>query len=173
MSASGKQGRVTVNLRQLLPEDEKEFLDFMRVSEKFHQPWAYPPRTKNEFKEYLISKTEPNNMGFLLCDENNNIAGVINLNNIVQGSFLSASLGYCLGEPFAGRGYMTTGLEMLIARAFTEYGLHRLEANIQPGNLKSIALVKSLGFLKEGYSPNFLKLNNIWQDHERWAILAY
>jgi ribosomal-protein-alanine N-acetyltransferase len=47
-----------------------------------------------------------------------------------------------------------------------------LEANIQPTNVASIALVKACGFLQEGYSPRYLKINGCWRDHERWAILA-
>ncbi len=61
---------------------------------------------------------------------------------------------------------------MAIELAFKELGLHRLEANIQPGNLASIALVKRLGFKQEGYSQRYLKIGGEWRDHERWALLA-
>jgi hypothetical protein len=50
--------------------------------------------------------------------------------------------------------------------------LHRLEANIQPGNVASIALVKGAGFTKEGYSRRYLKISGRWRDHERWAVIA-
>jgi len=99
------------------------------------------------------------------------IAGVININNIVRGSFLSASLGYYAGAPFAGQGLMREGLELVKGYAFYTLGLHRLEANIQPGNERSIRLVESLGFECEGYSPRFLMINGRWRDHERWALL--
>lgn len=45
-----------------------------------------------------------------------------------------------------------------------------LEANIQPGNVASIALVKSLGFRLEGHSARYLKIAGEWRDHERYAI---
>tara|TARA_R110002167_G_scaffold68996_1_gene194675 strand:+ start:643 stop:834 length:192 start_codon:yes stop_codon:yes gene_type:complete len=48
--------------------------------------------------------------------------------------------------------------------------LHRLEANIQPDNIASIKLVANNGFIKEGFSRNYLKVGGVeWKDHERWA----
>ena len=65
---------------------------------------------------------------------------------------------------------MSAGLKLLFSKAFEELKLHRIEANIQPENLGSIKLVEHHGFKKEGYSPRYLKINDTWCDHERWAI---
>jgi ribosomal-protein-alanine N-acetyltransferase len=67
---------------------------------------------------------------------------------------------------------MQEGLAKVITHAFDVMKMHRLEANIQPGNLRSKALVKRLGFRREGLSPRYLKINGRWRDHERWAILS-
>jgi ribosomal-protein-alanine N-acetyltransferase len=67
---------------------------------------------------------------------------------------------------------MREGLALVVRHAFRSLKLHRLEANIQPANVGSIALVKSLRFEREGYSPRYLKIGGRWRDHERWAIRA-
>jgi len=97
---------------------------------------------------------------------------VVNLNEIVRGSFQSAYLGYYAFEPWAGRGFTRAGLDLVLRRAFRELKLHRVEANIQPDNTRSIALVRGLGFRREGLSPRYLKIGGRWRDHERWALLC-
>ena len=67
---------------------------------------------------------------------------------------------------------MKQGLSQVLTHAFGRMKLHRLEANIQPGNAASKALVKKLGFCREGFSPRYLKINGRWRDHERWTLLS-
>lgn len=100
------------------------------------------------------------------------IVGGVNINNIVRGTLQSGTLGYTAYASTTGHGYMAEGLGLLIQHAFGELGLHRLEANIQPDNTQSLALVKRLGFEREGYSTAFQFINGEWRDHERWAITA-
>ena len=109
---------------------------------------------------------------FIWLKEPRELVGVVNLDEIVHGCFLSAYLGYYAFVPHAGVGLMKEGLAQVITHAFDVMKLHRLEANIQPGNRPSKALVKKLGFRREGLSPRYLKINGRWRDHERWAILS-
>jgi len=98
------------------------------------------------------------------------IVGVYNLSQIARGFFQSAYLGYYAFAPTAGSGLMAEGLELVLRYAFRELKLHRLEANIQPGNERSKKLVERAGFRYEGFSPRYLKIGGRWRDHERWAI---
>lgn len=86
--------------------------------------------------------------------------------------FCSGYLSYYVFAGHERQGFMREGVKTVISYAFKELALHRLEANIQPGNEASIALVRSLGFAREGYSPRYLKVGGVWQDHERWAMLS-
>ena len=102
--------------------------------------------------------------------ESGELAGAININEIVRGSFRSGYLGYYAFVPHNGRSYMTTGLRAAVSRAFRQLPSYRLEANIQPDNEASRRLVKRLGFKLEGFSPRYLKIAGRWRDHERWAV---
>jgi ribosomal-protein-alanine N-acetyltransferase len=161
-----------VYLRCVAAGDRREFLELMRLSQHLHQPWIAPPLSDAAFTGYLARSNRDDHEGLLVCNRHDDsIAGVININNIVRGSFLSASLGYYAGAPFVGQGLMREGLELTKQHAFVTLGLHRLEANIQPDNRRSIALVRQCGFHHEGLSPSFLFINGQWRDHERWTVI--
>ena len=161
-----------VYLRPVARKDRDAFLSAMRLSAPLHRPWIDPPTSAEAFRRYLKRMAREDHLGLLAIErETEAIAGCFNLNNIVRGSFLSASLGYYAVLPFAGRGYMSEGLRLVMAHAFGKLGLHRLEANIQPENKASIALVRRCGFRKEGFSPAYLFIAGAWRDHERWACL--
>jgi ribosomal-protein-alanine N-acetyltransferase len=100
------------------------------------------------------------------------IVGVFTLSQIVRGMFHSAYLGYYAEQPYSAQGYMTDGMRLLVRHIFTKMRLHRVEANVQPENAASIALVKRSGFRLEGFSPRYLKVAGRWRDHQRWAILV-
>jgi ribosomal-protein-alanine N-acetyltransferase len=56
--------------------------------------------------------------------------------------------------------------------AFDELGLHRLQADVQPGNERSIGLLRATGWREEGYARRYLKIGGRWRDHIMFAILA-
>ena len=152
-------------------EHGREFLAAMRESRGLHHPWLTAPTDPEAWRRYLERLKRPNEEGFLVRLEGDNaICGVINLNMITYEALCSAYLSYYVVQRFAEKGYMKEGLALVIKHAFSEMGLHRLEANIQPGNERSVRLVESLGFECEGYSPHYLRIKGKWRDHERWAL---
>ncbi len=160
-------------LREAAREDERRFLALARASRTLHPPWIAAPATSAQFGAYLQRTDGDANHAFLVCRRGDgDIAGVINLTNIVLGAFRSGYLGYYVFAGNERQGFMREGLRAMVRHAFQSLRLHRLEANIQPGNAASIALAKSCGFSLEGYSPRYLKIRGRWRDHERWAIRA-
>jgi ribosomal-protein-alanine N-acetyltransferase len=159
-----------VHLRLLERADEAEFLRLVRRSRTLHRPWgAFPPATPEAFRKLAAAK--PDAACLVICgNEDDAIVGYFGLSQISLGHFRSAYLGYYAFEPYAGQGYMREGLELLLRHAFGSVGLHRVEANIQPENARSVALVRAAGFRKEGLSLRYLKIGGRWRDHERWAI---
>jgi [ribosomal protein S5]-alanine N-acetyltransferase len=149
-----------------------EFLAAAARSRKLHGQWTSPPRTDREFGEYVERFRSPTHIGHWILTEAGELAGVVNISEIVRGRFRSGYLGYYGFAPYDGRGYMAAGLRAVVSKAFRKLGLHRLEANIQPGNENSRRLVQRLGFRMEGLSPRYLKIAGQWRDHERWAITA-
>lgn len=97
--------------------------------------------------------------------------GTIALTNIIRGVFKSCFLGYKLSKNHSGKGYMTEAIEKIIEIAFQELKLHRIEAHIMPHNFKSRKSVEKLGFKEEGLSEKYLKINDKWEDHYRFAII--
>lgn len=99
------------------------------------------------------------------------VIGEIALNEIVMGAFCSCFLGYKLDEEHRNRGYMTEAVNRVVRFAFEEAGLHRIEGNVMPRNRASIAVLEKCGFVREGISRNYLKINGVWEDHVHYVIL--
>jgi len=151
---------------------EHDFLGAVVRSRRLHGAWVTAPSSSAEYRMYLRERQGPRSYKYFVCDEVGEICGVMNLSEVVRGSFQSAYLGYYALAPHAGKGLMSLGLGLVLDRAFGDLGLHRVEANIQPKNRRSIELVKRAGFRCEGLSLRYLKIGGRWRDHERWAITA-
>lgn len=138
-----------------------------------HRPWVRPPTTAEAFESF-VAETGPSRERLLLWwdagEPEEVLAGYFALNEIVRGALQSAYLGYWATASSAGKGLMAGGMELLLRHAYRELRLHRVEANVQPDNRASIALVRRAGFRKEGFSPKYLKVGGRWRDHERWAL---
>lgn len=149
-----------------------DFVDAVKRSKKLHRNLVTPIETEEAYLRFVNRCRSPQSANFFVvhCDSHD-LIGAINIENIVRGYFQSAFLGYYALTPYAGLGLMREGLMQVLDHAYGELKLHRLEANIQPSNSRSIELVKSLGFKLEGYSPKYLKISGRWRDHERYALL--
>ena len=162
-----------IALRHVTAGDVDALLALARESRDLHRPWAYPPERRDQLED-LVARTRRDDFeGLLACRvDTSEVAGVLNLSQIVRGAFQSAFLGYYAHARHARQGLMREGLALVLAHAFGPLSLHRLEVNIQPGNTASAALATGAGFRLEGYSPRYLQVGGRWRDHERYALTA-
>jgi [ribosomal protein S5]-alanine N-acetyltransferase len=160
-----------VYLREPTRRDQAEVIARNRASRALHRGWVTPPTDARTFAEWMVRSRLPSVQCFLVCRlEDGAIVGVFTLSQIVRRLFQSAYMGYYAQRPFDGQGYMTEGMQLVLRHTFAALKLHRIEANVQPENAASIALVKRSGFRLEGFSPRYLKVAGRWRDHQRWAI---
>ncbi len=100
------------------------------------------------------------------------LLGGLSLGNIRHGAAQTATLGYWMGEAYAGQGYMREAANLALDFAFGTMRLHRVEAGCLPRNARSTALLRRLGFAQEGLARAYLEINGTWEDHLLFAILA-
>jgi ribosomal-protein-alanine N-acetyltransferase len=167
--------RIGSRVRLAFPNrrDQDELLALNRASRALYRGRVSPPVTATQFAR-LIARTRRDDVATFLIRRrlDDMIVGAIEISQIALGTFRSAYLGYQIGAPYVRQGYMSEALGLALTYGFGPLGLHRAEANVQPDNIESIALVRRLGFRCEGYSRRYLKISGRWRDHERWAILA-
>lgn len=163
----------TIYLRKPGRGDCDEFVSRVLASREHLEPFVYGPVDAAQYRSWTARGDRSDTEQFLVCRrEDDAIAGFVNLNTIVRGELLSAAAGWASFLPYAGQGRLSEGLGLALEVAFTQLGLHRVEANIQPANERSRRLAVRCGFLLEGFSPRYLRVGDDWRDHERWAILA-
>jgi ribosomal-protein-alanine N-acetyltransferase len=164
---------IRIRLEEPHPGDRAAWLHLVRASRPFFAGRVSTAATASAFAAFLRSAGKSSVVHRLIWRRTDGVLlGAISLSEIVRGPFQSAYLGYYIGAGYAGRGYMTEALQLMLHLAFRRLRLHRVEANIQPDNRASISLVRRAGFSREGYSPRYLKIGGRWRDHERWALLA-
>lgn len=104
-------------------------------------------------------------------DERKTLIGNISFSNIIRGNFLSCYLGYKLDKGEANNGYITEAVKKGIEIIFSEYKLHRIEACIMINNKSSLKVVQKLGFVNEGITSSYLKIDGKWQDHIKMVLI--
>lgn len=157
--------------------------EYFTRSREHMRPWN--PTTTDEFftpawqaerLEYDLIEFQAGRMGrFWVCHAEDEacerIIGHVALSNIIRGALQGCHLGYMIDEGEANKGFTTEAAQAVIAYAFDQLDLHRIEANIMPRNARSIRVAEKLGFTREGFSPKYLRINGVWEDHFRYGLV--
>lgn len=168
-------------LRAPQPGDFPEWSGLREQSRSFLQPWeplwprdeltrgAFRRRLRRHAREMREDRSFP---FFIFRSGDDRLLGGATLSNIRRGVAQTCSLGYWMGEPYAGQGYMSRAVTALLAFAYSDLNLHRVEAACLPHNGPSIRLLQKAGFEREGYARGYLRIAGEWQDHLLFAKLA-
>ena len=162
-------------------EDWPQWSSLRAQSWSFLQPWEPSwsldaltrPAYRRRLKQYAADWERDEGYSFLIFSqtEPRQLVGGIALTNLHRGVADAAMIGYWMGEPFAGRGYMREALPLVLDFAFYKIGLHRVEAACLEDNARSRGLLAKTGFQYEGQARGLLKINGIWRDHLVFAVL--
>jgi ribosomal-protein-alanine N-acetyltransferase len=106
----------------------------------------------------------------LVIEYERQIVGQLNVANILHGSVSSATFGYWIAKPYAGRNITPYAVALAIDHLFDSLGMHRVEIDIRPENAASLRVVEKLRLRKEGLKERFIHIDGAWRDHFVFAI---
>jgi len=169
-----------VYLRQPAMGDYSAWAELRALSRQHLTVWE-PLWTRDELsrsafrrrlRQYQREMREDQGYAFLVFREGDaTLVGGLTISNVRRGVAQSASVGYWMGLPHVRCGYMTDALRAVVPFAFGTLGLHRLEAACLPHNAPSARVLEKAGFRREGTARRYLKINDIWQDQDLYALL--
>lgn len=171
-----------IYLRVPQMRDFEQWRALREVSRDFLTPWeplwpaddltraAYRRRLRRYARDMVADEAYPL---FIFRRGDNALLGGLTLSNVRRGVCQAASLGYWMGAPYAGQGYMKAAVTALLPVAYDVLQLRRIEAACMPTNAPSIRLLESCGFVREGYSREYLCINGVWEDHILFGRLRH
>ena len=162
-----------VTLSPVARTDAADLIRANRDSRAHHVPGVHPFTDQDGFDRWFGRLVEATDSALVAREgQSGAVVGMTHLSQISRGALESSYLGFYGNAALAGRGLMTEAVRLTLHHAFNVLALHRVEANVQPGNTRSLALIRRAGFRREGFSPRYLRIDGAWRDHERWAVLA-
>ncbi|QYF72469.1 GNAT family N-acetyltransferase [Cryobacterium sp. PAMC25264] len=171
-----REGAVT--LRPIRLRDARALERELMANRSWLRTWEatspYAPMsfdTRASIRSLLAHSRAGSGLPFLI-EYNGELAGQLNVSSITWGSLSSASIGYWVGEQFAGRAITPTAVALATDYCFAQLGLHRMEICIRPENGPSLRVVEKLGFRYEGLRRRFIHINGAWRDHFAFGLVA-
>nr|WP_274637445.1 GNAT family protein [Microbacterium bovistercoris] len=169
---------VQTSLRPLELDDVPELTELLRQNREHLQPWE--PRRSDDFftaaeqeRRARLARDEMDagtSVPFLII-AGREILGRLTLSGVVRGALQSCAVGYWVRADRLGCGHATRAVNLGVAYAFGQLGLHRIQAETVPENTASQKVLQRNGFTQYGLAPRYLKIDGQWRDHVMFQLL--
>lgn len=163
---------MTIEIERMSLNNIEDIYNF-EVENKMFFEQGLPPRPKGyfefgSFKMMMLEILEEQSDGtchmHLIRDTNGEMIGRINLHSITKGKVKAAELGYRIGQKEQGKGYASKSVNLLLQKAFDDYGLTCLKAGTSTENIGSQKVLEKNGFKRIGEEKKVMKVNGRWID---------
>lgn len=170
-------------LRPLDTDDAHRLLEYVQTNRQWLAPWEplHPPGyftlegQRNILYQSVEDRRSETGVLFGIFERTpptGRLFGRISVSGIVRGIWQNGFVGYSIAHEKSGLGYMTEALQRVVLYGFGELGLHRLQASIIPRNAASLRVAQKARFRYEGRALRYLRINEVWEDHDVYAITA-
>jgi [ribosomal protein S5]-alanine N-acetyltransferase len=170
-----------VYLRSPQPSDYTEWRRLRQESKEFLKPfeprWTEADLGKQVYNARLKRGREEASQGtdysffiFRTAHGRDELVGGITLSNIRRRAAQFVTLGYWMGQRFAGQGLMTEAVGVTLPFVFSTLGLHRIQAACLPHNVASRRVLEKNGFREEGFAEKYLQIDGKWADHVLFGL---
>jgi [ribosomal protein S5]-alanine N-acetyltransferase len=167
-------------IRPLEAADAPALSDAQQRNREHLGPWS--PRRGDAFftlegqeaelDRHLAAIASGQLASYVVVAADGRIVGRVNLNSIIRGAFHSADLGYWVDKDEVNKGLMTAAVEHVCGDA-EQIGLHRVGAATLVHNEPSQRVLRRCGFSQIGMAPEYLFIDDAWQDHNLYQRILH
>jgi ribosomal-protein-alanine N-acetyltransferase len=166
-----------IYVRLFEPSDAAALLELRKRNTGFLRPWEprrpveYTPEAQDAQLQHMIeSAALDRSYHFGIFQLDDSLVGSITLSNVARGAWQNATVGYFIDESHNGKGFAAEAIRLVVLIAFSDIGLHRVQAGVMPRNPASMRALEKAGFRREGVSARYVQIDGVWEDHVMFAI---
>lgn len=170
--------RDDVTLRPPTVEDGGAMRDLLSRNRKFFaaaESHRAPEYYTRDHQTWVIEQAQIDQAAdrryLWLIEVGGTLVGRLDLNSVIRGTFQSATVGFLVDASACGSGVATTALREAMRLAFTELGLHRLQAETLTDNYAAQRVLVRCGFVRYGRAPCYLRVQGEWRDHDLFQLI--
>lgn len=168
----------SVVIKPTLGHDHYRVDEVRRADQQWLSPWeaTLPPGAKDRlpswrsYPKHVDKQMKQGELLAMMVEVNGELAGYVTLGAVQRGALSQGILGYWIISRWAGKGVTSLAAAAVIDLVLGPLNLHRVEVNVRPENIPSLALCRKLGLREEGYRERYMNIGGKWADHVLFAV---